>query len=806
MANEKITVASLDIKTEKLIASLEKTEGAVKSLIDRQKELEKQGEYNSKEYEENSKKIDSLTKSHETQTKALGESVKGTKKGNDASKAAKAAADNQSKAVGGLKAEILEATGLTGIYEKVQRAWAASTNASTVATNAATKATKLWKVALISTGIGAVVVALGLMVTYLASTQEGMDMVTSVTRPLGQVMQSLFGTVQKLGGAIFKLLSGDWDGFKDGLVDAGEALGDSFGKAYERGKEIDKLTKELEKSEGEFIIKKEELNRIYEEQKKKSDDINLSEKERIEAAKAANDAQVAIGNLMETRIDQEIELLQLKQKANDTSDAEKTELAKLIAERDKIRAEEAGKTTETQNKINSIRKESADKAIAIAKEAADARLRQMDAELALFIQQQGFMVKSREDQLNIDKSIADKEIAILDEQLKQKKITQTEYEAQVLAIKNGYAAQVAEATVQNAADELQVWKDTVQGKLDSEKFLTDALLAEQLKRNEAAALKEKEFLDLQLAQGVIGREAYNKAIADVDTEQQKKDDEVKATREQAQKDKEIVDLENKRAVRETNFLDELNAESVRMEQKRLQEVANAEKTGADISLINQKYAAVQKDIETDKTEFKMNAAIDTFNNLATILGKESAAGKAAAIASTTIATYQSATSAYAAMAGIPVVGPALGAIAAAAAVVSGLSTVKSIMSQKEPAMPAKESNKRYALGGILKGPRHRSGGIPTEFGELEGGESVMTRKATAQFGPLLSELNYSAGGRRFQQGGVLGSVGVGKGNASIIDYNALANTLQNNLSMVVSVEEISKVSNRVNAIERASRL
>jgi len=55
-------------------------------------------------------------------------------------------------------------------------------------------------------------------------------------------------------------------------------------------------------------------------------------------------------------------------------------------------------------------------------------------------------------------------------------------------------------------------------------------------------------------------------------------------------------------------------------------------------------------------------------------------GKAAAIGETVINTYKAATSAYAAMAGIPIVGPALGAAAAAAAVVAGIANVQKIQS------------------------------------------------------------------------------------------------------------------------------
>ena len=89
-------------------------------------------------------------------------------------------------------------------------------------------------------------------------------------------------------------------------------------------------------------------------------------------------------------------------------------------------------------------------------------------------------------------------------------------------------------------------------------------------------------------------------------------------------------------------------------------------------------------IEKLTTEQKLDLASQAFGNLTAILVEESKAGKAAAIAQTTIETYKGATSAYASLAGIPVVGPALGGIAAAAAVAAGLANVKAITSIGPP--------------------------------------------------------------------------------------------------------------------------
>jgi hypothetical protein len=84
------------------------------------------------------------------------------------------------------------------------------------------------------------------------------------------------------------------------------------------------------------------------------------------------------------------------------------------------------------------------------------------------------------------------------------------------------------------------------------------------------------------------------------------------------------------------------------------------------------------------TDQKLEYAQKGLAGLAANLGKETAAGKAAAIASTLISTYQGAQDSYKSLAGIPVVGPALGIAAAAAAVAGGLANVKAISQTSTP--------------------------------------------------------------------------------------------------------------------------
>ncbi|HIY67851.1 MAG TPA: hypothetical protein H9828_00360 [Candidatus Alistipes intestinigallinarum] len=78
--------------------------------------------------------------------------------------------------------------------------------------------------------------------------------------------------------------------------------------------------------------------------------------------------------------------------------------------------------------------------------------------------------------------------------------------------------------------------------------------------------------------------------------------------------------------------------------------------------------------------WQANQATALLQTYAQLVGESTAAGKAAAVASATIDTYKAANAAYSSLAGIPIVGPGLGAAAATAAIVAGIANVKNILS------------------------------------------------------------------------------------------------------------------------------
>ena len=116
----------------------------------------------------------------------------------------------------------------------------------------------------------------------------------------------------------------------------------------------------------------------------------------------------------------------------------------------------------------------------------------------------------------------------------------------------------------------------------------------------------------------------------------------------------------------------------------------ARKSGMDTAAITDKYekekSATVKSYQKEvvkwaemSTEAQLGIASSAAGNMSKIMGEQTEAGKAFAVIQATIDTYKGATAAFSSLAGIPIVGPVLGGIAATAAVVAGLGNVRAIL-------------------------------------------------------------------------------------------------------------------------------
>tara|TARA_R100000655_G_scaffold1100_2_gene4376 strand:- start:180 stop:1775 length:1596 start_codon:yes stop_codon:yes gene_type:complete len=112
------------------------------------------------------------------------------------------------------------------------------------------------KVGLISTGIGAFVVALGTMAQYFKDNEEGASKFRQITSQLGVVLGNITDIISDFGGALVKLFSKDLKGFRDGIKDAIDGV-KNFGKTTQ---EEMKMAKNLEKERAALIIFERDAN------------------------------------------------------------------------------------------------------------------------------------------------------------------------------------------------------------------------------------------------------------------------------------------------------------------------------------------------------------------------------------------------------------------------------------------------------------------------------------------------------------------------------------------------------------------
>jgi hypothetical protein len=80
--------------------------------------------------------------------------------------------------------------------------------AQATATNGSVNALKLFKIALISTGVGAIVVALGSLIAAFASTQRGADAINRALKPLSEGFKAFIGVLQNVSLEIFDNFTG----------------------------------------------------------------------------------------------------------------------------------------------------------------------------------------------------------------------------------------------------------------------------------------------------------------------------------------------------------------------------------------------------------------------------------------------------------------------------------------------------------------------------------------------------------------------------------------------------------------------
>jgi hypothetical protein len=503
------------------------------------------------------------------------------------------------------------------------------------------------------------------------------------------------------------------------LLDNLGLISEETKKAADAAAQLEKETQRIYQAETDALVPMAKMRREMEELKNIAADQTKSAKERQDALQAA---QAKLQEIKKSELDiLEAKYKQIKVQNSlsytsaEAARAEQEALAAL----DEAKAKYATQEKEMIGQVSGIEMQEQAKRAAAAKAAADAKK------------------KAEEDRI---KAIADAEKKAADERKAQQDLILKQYGEAVTALQ----LDIAEKEVAGG-----------QATLEEQKRVIDERLAMEKYRRE---------------QNLIGEQEYNNNVRAINLEfaQMVADD--NAARAEKEKNRKALDLENQRMLNDVLAANDLEAQLARLDAQKAAEIANAEAIGADTAAIEQRYDILKENRKKEYYNAQLNMASQTASQLVNLLGQESAAGKAFAVAQATINTYLGASKAIAD-------GGFWGIAQAAIVIAAGLKQVMSIVKTKEPDTKISTNTRKFAKGGQIYGASHSQGGV-TFTGdngqrfEAEGGENVyiLNKKASGAINAL-SALNMEYGGRSFGSSGVYRYANGGKiqvaGNGSV---------------------------------------
>lgn len=623
----------------------------------------------------------------------------------------------------------------------------AAQRVSTVATAGLSAAMKVLKIAIISTGVGALVVALGSLVAYLTRTQKGTEALSKGFAQLKAAVDVILDRVAKFGESLFKVFSGDfkgaWDSLKATFSGFGEELVNETKQAGALRDELNKIEKEEAKLNARRAAEKVQIAEL----KRIADDTTKSTNERVSAARKALDIEKntakelnelgerRIANMLGfTEVTEEVKR-QIEDIKNGTADANDV-IANLGLSESTIRdyqgltsaveqymqrvEEFTNMTVEGMNKVNSINAESEAAAIAAQKIFDEETKKMLDEQARQQMEHDALMIKTK---LELAVKGSEEELNLKIEQLNKERDKELE-------------------TALLTEEEKQKIRDNYKAK------------AEQLEIEYRNRQKEKamEALELELSNRLAAAK-----IAGEDELQ--------------------VELEN--AKKRLDSLQQLEGES--------DAEFKARQLEAQQEYLDAKEELAQREIEIEQAKFEAASQITgALSGLFEQLGEDNKAfailSKTLALAEIAINTGKAISEGVAAAAGL--IFPAnIPAIA---------STIATVIANMTTAISLVKSAK-FADGGLVEGPgTGTSDSIPAM---LSNGESVMTARATSMFAPLLSAINVSGGGVPIQ---VREKSSQALGEEMIA--RAIARGMQD-VHPIVSVTEINKVGSQVKVVE-----
>lgn len=451
-------------------------------------------------------------------------------------------------------------------------------------------------------------------------------------------------------------------------------------------------------------------------------------------------------------------------------EAETNNLVTLSAMRRELEAQRT--IVGDQLKTAEERNLAAQKAIAISKQMEKAEIGVLQQKYNQIKAQNELSYTSKEDRRAEMQALADLQARQADYISQRKElenqasgIVKTQIAANAAAYKAAEAAkaQAAIKAAQDAENQKRALQEATIRQMET--ALTALSLSMQAKElengtigtkleNEKAYVEESLKLEkYRLEQGLISKQEYANKEAEFNLGVQQLEMQRKEEQDALMREREAMDAANLHELKMAEVTNEFDMRQMQLDAQYEQEMAAAEKIGADTALIQAKYEKAKEENTRARVNAELTMTAGLAGQMSTLLGEQSAIGKAFGVVQATINTYLGATKALA-------TGGILGIAQAAVVIAFGMKQVATIAKQKDPDTKINTSVKKYAKGGMIYGRSHAQGGVTFrgdngQVFEAEGGENVYIMKKTASAEiNALSALNEAHGGNSFGTSGL----------------------------------------------------
>lgn len=694
--------------------------------------------------------------------------------------------------------------------------------AAAIATANSTKVLKLLRIALISTGIGALVVALGTLIAYFSKTQKGIELANKLMGALGATVNVLIDRAAKLGSALVNLFSGNFKKAGEDAKAVFSGIGKEIVEETKLAWDLADILNEIDKREVMLSMSRAANRAEIEKLKKAADDQTLSTQERIKAAERAAEiekkdldvqTQLAEARLANTlgfkEMNGEVRKLMEQIKAGDVTADEvigklglsESTLEDLKDFRDQfnelqeLMEDSYSRQTEQQNTLNSIRQEGVDK----AKEAKQTELEAVraaeDAMLALVKDKREQARKEIE--LNYSRQIEDLQISLKEEENLTAKARQA-INTQIKALEEQKNLELQKLSDEELQKEVENRTKLISLQLESVREGSEQEY--QLRMQLIASQRDAELADKELTEQMklAITDKYNKQMDDLVAQREQDISQKQQESIRLRMENEIMQLQQsgaseleilqEQAAQKFEFLSGIQQQEGESEQEFLNR-----KLQANQEYLDAKKAIADKEVEIEQTKFEAISSITSgLSSAFEALGESNKSfailGKAIALAEIAVNTGKAIAAGVAQAQSVPF--PAnIAAIA---------TTVGTILTNIATAINTVKSAK-FATGGLVTGPgTGTSDSVPAQ---LSNGESVMTARATSMFAPILSSFNQMGGGV---------PINVAQSSNQSIGEDMLARAVAKGMLMApapqVSVEEFTSVANKVKFLESNGNL